>query len=89
LTHGVVLRDGGIALVATPDSEGRPIVVTVTLTAPDGGRVSWVVAFTDVADAARLPGIVRSMEADLDAARSESSGCSCRGYGPDPLQSNP
>ena len=52
LTHGVVLREGGRAVVATPDRERRPIVATVTLTAPDGGKVSWVVAFTDAADAA-------------------------------------
>jgi hypothetical protein len=74
--------------VATADSEGKPILATVTVTAPDGGKVSWVVAFTDAADAARLPGIVRRMEANLDADRLKSSGFSCRGYGPDPLQSN-
>ena len=74
--------------MAMPDSEGKPILATVTVTAPDGRKVSWVVAFTDVADAARLPGIVRRMEDSLDADRSESSGFSCRGYGPDPLQSN-
>ena len=74
--------------MATADSEGKPILATVTVTAPDGSKVSWVVAFTDAADAARLPGIVRRMEANLDADRFESSGFSCRGYGPDPLQSN-
>ena len=74
--------------MTTPTSEGNPISATVTLTAADGGKVSWVVAFTDAADAARLPGIVRRMEANLDADRLKSSGFSCRGYGPDPLQSN-
>ena len=71
-----------------PTGEGKPISATVTLTAADGGKVSWVVAFTDAADAARFPEIVRRMEANLDAEKPKLSGFSCRGYGPDPLQSN-
>ena len=74
--------------MTTPTSEGNPISATVTLTAADGGKVSWTVTFTDVADAARLPEIVRRMEANLDAENPKRSGFSCRGYGPDPLQSN-
>jgi hypothetical protein len=91
LTHGLVLRDGGGAIVTKPTSEGNPISATVTLTAADGRKVSWLVTFTDAADAAdaaRLPEIVERMEAKLDAEKPKPSGFSCRGYGPDPLSSN-
>ena len=71
-----------------PNSEGNPISATVTLTATDGRKVSWLVTLTDAADAARLPEIVERMEAKLDAEKPKPSGFSCRGYGPDPLSSN-
>jgi len=85
LTHGLVLRDGGGAIVTKPTSEGNPISATVTLTAADGRKVSWLVTFTDAADTARLPEIVERMEAKLDAEKPKPSGFSCRGNGPDPL----
>ena len=68
-----------------PTSEGNRISATVTLTATNGRRVSWLVTFTDAAAAARLPVIVERMEAKLDADEPRPSGFSCRGYGPDPL----
>ncbi len=74
--------------MTTPNSEGTRFLATVTLTASDGGEISWVVAFADVADVTRLPAIVRRMEANLDPEKSKPSGFSCRGYGPDPLRSN-
>lgn len=71
-----------------PTSEGNPISATVSLTAADGRRVSWVVTFADADDATRFPEIVRRMEARLSLSQPKRSGFSCRGYGPDPLQSN-